>query len=268
MFLGYTATDDNIRYIDLDTGMVKTSHHAVFDECWYTHQDRPPMAQLLYDLGLMKDEDFDALSTDDVVSTTAAYPPLPETAPLPSSHIKLKQACHCPLPLRLTEIPNSLAARATATRICEPYAGTALQSNADGDVVEEYGITRRDMAQVYISPHPYDDAFEEELMLRDFDSDRHPTAGLKFVTYNGRLIVEHISPSTHGAKIPRWRSRIKGACLRRVGDVEVNNLAEAETLIENGQKKLASLGHPDPYRCLTLLTVLCLSSVTCVCLKL
>jgi len=56
------------------------------------------------------------------------------------------------------------------------------------------------------------------------------------------------------------------ACVRGGWDVcrQVNNLAEAETLIENGQKKLASLEHPDPYRCLTLLTVLCLSSVTCV----
>jgi hypothetical protein len=30
----------------------------------------------------------------------------------------------------------------------------------------------------------------------------------------------------------------------------VSNLAEANTLIENGKKKLASLEHPDPYRCL------------------
>ena len=34
IFIGYTATDDNIRYIDVHSGVVKTSHHAVFDEAW------------------------------------------------------------------------------------------------------------------------------------------------------------------------------------------------------------------------------------------
>ena len=250
IFLGYTATDDNVRYIDLDTGIVKSSHHAVFDECWYTHQDRPPTAQLLYDLGLTTEEDFDALTTPTDAPITATYPPLPELAPLPTSNIKLQQARHCPLPLRLTELPTSIAARAASTRICEPYAGTALQSNSDGDVVEEYGITRRDMAQVYISPHPYDDAFEEELMLRNFNSDVHPTAGFKFVTVTDRLIVEHISPSTHGAKIPRWRSRIKGAWLRKVGDVEVNNLKQAQAAFaalskSNAKSCWLTFSHPE-----------------------
>jgi hypothetical protein len=31
IFLGYTATDQNITYLDLDTGTVKRSHHALFD---------------------------------------------------------------------------------------------------------------------------------------------------------------------------------------------------------------------------------------------
>jgi hypothetical protein len=35
IFLGYTATDQNIVYLDLDTGVVKRSHNAQFDEVWY-----------------------------------------------------------------------------------------------------------------------------------------------------------------------------------------------------------------------------------------
>ena len=63
IFLGYTATDENIRYIDLDTGIVKTCHHATFDEAWYLQPQRPPAAQLLYDLGLeFIDEEFDETS--------------------------------------------------------------------------------------------------------------------------------------------------------------------------------------------------------------
>jgi hypothetical protein len=56
MFLGYTATDQNIIYLDLDSGVVKTSHHAQFDEAWYLQSSRPPTAQLLYDLGIVPEE--------------------------------------------------------------------------------------------------------------------------------------------------------------------------------------------------------------------
>ena len=62
IFLGYSATDHNIRYIDLDSAIVKLSHHAVFDEAWYTcTTTRPPAAQFLYDLGLVND--IDSVST-------------------------------------------------------------------------------------------------------------------------------------------------------------------------------------------------------------
>ena len=56
IFLGYTATDHNIRYVDIDSGITKRSHHAVFDEAWYTAKTRPPAAQFLYDLGLTAEE--------------------------------------------------------------------------------------------------------------------------------------------------------------------------------------------------------------------
>jgi hypothetical protein len=56
IFLGYTATDQNVQYIDLTSGIVKTSHHVDFDEAWYLQSTRPPAAQLLYDLGLGVDE--------------------------------------------------------------------------------------------------------------------------------------------------------------------------------------------------------------------
>jgi hypothetical protein len=55
IFLGYTATDHNILYLDLDSGIVKHSHHAQFDEAWYLQATRPPASQLLYDLGVEPD---------------------------------------------------------------------------------------------------------------------------------------------------------------------------------------------------------------------
>jgi hypothetical protein len=55
IFLGYTATDHNILYLDLDSGIVKRSHHAQFDEAWYLQATWPPASQLLYDLGVKPD---------------------------------------------------------------------------------------------------------------------------------------------------------------------------------------------------------------------
>ena len=70
IFIGYSATDKNIRYIDLDSGVVKTCHHAVFDEAWYTQPRRPPTAQHLYQIGLSPPEEISTAPTPTVVSDT------------------------------------------------------------------------------------------------------------------------------------------------------------------------------------------------------
>jgi hypothetical protein len=43
--------------LNLDSGVVKTSHHAQFDEAWYLQHSHPPVAQLLYDLGILTEGD-------------------------------------------------------------------------------------------------------------------------------------------------------------------------------------------------------------------
>jgi hypothetical protein len=58
IFLGYSATNQNIQYLDLMLGIVKTSHHAQFDEAWYLQHEQPPGPQPLYDLGLKVDDTF------------------------------------------------------------------------------------------------------------------------------------------------------------------------------------------------------------------
>jgi hypothetical protein len=57
IFLGCSATDQNIIYLDLDLGVVKSSHHSQFDEAWYLQPTRPPAAQFLYDLGVLPEAD-------------------------------------------------------------------------------------------------------------------------------------------------------------------------------------------------------------------
>jgi hypothetical protein len=35
IFLGYTAADQNIVYLNTASGIVKSCHHAFFDKAWY-----------------------------------------------------------------------------------------------------------------------------------------------------------------------------------------------------------------------------------------
>jgi hypothetical protein len=55
IFLGYTASDQNIVYLDLGLGLVKQSHHAQIDKAWFLQDSCPPAAQLLYNLGMELD---------------------------------------------------------------------------------------------------------------------------------------------------------------------------------------------------------------------
>jgi hypothetical protein len=89
IFLGYSSTDHNIRYLDLTSSIVKTSHHAQFDEAWYLQHKRLPGPQLLYDLGLEGDDTI--LSCIGPVGEylhAAPYPPPIPTTTLTRPKIK------------------------------------------------------------------------------------------------------------------------------------------------------------------------------------
>ncbi len=85
------------------------------------------------------------------------------------------------------------------------------------------------MVVIYMSPDPYHKAFKEVIDLWHFDFYRHRTVGLCLAHVNGRLILGGIAPSTPVAKIPRWRSRIKGAWLIKICDTAMSSISEAQT---------------------------------------
>jgi hypothetical protein len=120
IFLGYTATDQNIIYLDLNSGIVKSCHHAVFNEAWYLQQTCPPAAQLLYDLNL--DADSEYTSHNGPLPPTPAGSITPVTVPwcpLAPKCTGNAQSWAAPLtslfvllPLWITDAPNMIAARA------------------------------------------------------------------------------------------------------------------------------------------------------------
>ncbi len=64
-----------------------------------------------------------------------------------------------------------------------------------------------------MSPHPYNVAFEEDTNLVYFERFSKPTGGMKFTVQGECLILEHMVKSSPGARITKWRTRLKKAWL-------------------------------------------------------
>ena len=213
IFIGYSATNDNIRYIDVHSGVVKTSHHAVFDEAWYLQPRRPPAAQLLFDMGM--EPDFQDTDSTNISPQQCPPAPYPKISPLAIHKIPAKAILH-PLPFRISPEPTA-----------HPYAASAAKTdisrveNAVDFITIGVDNPRDAFQQIYLSPDPYYDAFSEQLDIHRWHSNDHPTAGLRLIEEDQRVILIQSDPSTPAARIPRWRSRVKGAWLQQVGRMPI-----------------------------------------------
>ncbi len=230
IFLGYTATDQNIIYLDTFSGVVKSCHHAVFDEAWYLQPTRPPVAQLLYDLGLEVETSFvthDGPLHPTPASTISLIAVLwPPSFPVPHKLSKPPPiSLLAPLPLRLTATPNVIVA--TAARVQVPGNGKTLFS----DVVTEYLIGPHDMAMIYMSPDSYGCAFEQEIDLCKWDLTKHCTVGMRLLKKNGRLLLASIVAGTPAARIDCWYTHVRGAWLVSIDSTTVWTIADVERVL-------------------------------------
>jgi hypothetical protein len=247
IFIGYTASNQNIIYIDLDSGLVKRSHHAQFDEAWYLQPHCPLAAQLLYDLGLEDDDEailpFPAEPTDSIASTP--LPPISPSMPLKEKWSPPPLSCATPLPLRELSAPRPLTAAAammhtintTLTNNGIPVVAARVNALSPSEIVSEFMIGKHNMATVYMSPDPYFEAFKEWIDLRGFNLATHRTAGLCLAAHNGWLFLGTMKPNTPGAKIPCWHSCIKGAWLIKIDDVLVSTIEDVQAAFEATSNK-------------------------------
>jgi hypothetical protein len=113
------------------------------------------------------------------------------------------------------------------------------------EVVREFLIGHDDMATVYLSPDPFYGAFEEDLDLRTLDLSRHCAAGLNLLEQNSRLYLGSMEPGTPGARIPRWRTRIRGAWLIAIDGERLTTIADAHSIF-------ARLSHAHSCNCTLL----------------
>ncbi len=106
------------------------------------------------------------------------------------------------------------------------------------------------MAMIYLSLDPYYDAFKQPLDLRKFDIATHATAGLSPLEKDGRLHLATMSPSNPAAKMKDWRTRVKGAWLIKIGDVNVSTIKDAklafQAIYDSGSTSTTLLfAHPE-----------------------
>jgi hypothetical protein len=124
---------------------------------------------------------------------------------------------------------------ARAAKLINPYDDTTLHPRYHKlDIIQEMNLDKEDtFAQVYLSPSPYCEAFEDTLDLRKWSSADHHTAGLILQQKGDRLILLSIDKSTPAARIPRWRSRCRGAWLMEVNGIPVSSTTDVTTILQN-----------------------------------
>ena len=243
IFIGYSATDANVRYIDVHSGIVKTSHHAVFDECWFHHSWRPPAAQLLYELGTALTNDLPSkpspIHTQHVTNdeTPSMVPPAtPSLDPTMlhnhSSATPLHSITQCSDDICSVDDSSTTASFTSG----EVHANTAAlpplhTSNPDASAVDHYDITTRDVTQIYCSPHHYGHTFEETFDYMGSATTVHPTAGLVLEEIDGRVFIRDISAGTPCAKIPRWKTRLRNTNLISINDSPISSIDDVKAHI-------------------------------------
>jgi hypothetical protein len=257
IFLGYTATDLNIIYLDTTSGVVKTSHHAVFDEAWYLQDSRPPAAKLLYVLGLEADDTPPAHTSNAPPPRTlpvVPWPPTPALANLPKDSSKWyppSSILHTHLPLRVSQKPPlPITAQAAWLHPTSPGGLPKSKKQIASEVVTEYLIGQHGMDTIYMSPDPYGQSFEESIDLRKCDLTAHMTGGLCFLAKDDRLVLASIDPSSPGARIDKWRTQLRGAWLVSINDHPVHSLSDVrqELLIAstcNPSSGILLFSHPE-----------------------
>jgi hypothetical protein len=171
IFLGYTATNQNIVYLDTMTSIFKSCHHAVFDKAWSLQPTPPPADKLLYNLGLKAITDFVFLDGPlhptpiGTISPVLVLWPPPQSKPTKAKHwLPPPASLYAPLPLGMTAEPTTISAQAACTQIpCSKLSNCALTLAT----VMEYLIRPHNMEMIYLSLDQYRQLVAQLLIKRN-----------------------------------------------------------------------------------------------------
>ncbi len=131
-----------------------------------------------------------------------------------------------------------------------------IHFNWDAAAVNDYQIQLRDVAQIFMSPSPYNDAFKECINMKRFYPTNLPASGLQFHTIGDCLILGSIAMGSPYSKLKDWHSHLKGAWLIWVDNVNVHTLADInaafDACLASGSHTCTLLfSHPEVHHGLT-----------------
>lgn len=197
IFLHFMGDGHNVCYIDTHTGQITIGGSFHFDEAHFMASTQPPAVQLLFDLGLhLPTPPAHAPATD---IPTCVYPACLLDKPI------------TPLPVQAGMLPLPPAEIFPPTHSHSPPHAAAASVTKESPSIS-------DVLQLSVSDDPLSFSFQHRLC---FDGD-HPTAGLILsISDHGRLCLDSIAPSTPAAKVPTWRSRLRGAYLLSINNIPV-----------------------------------------------
>ena len=81
-------------------------------------------------------------------------------------------------------------------------------------MIMQLDVSKKDMEMVYLSPPPYNNAFEEVFNLHGYNPTISPTAGIVCEEKSSKLILCKMQKSTPAAKIRAWHLRLHGWILK------------------------------------------------------
>lgn len=255
-FLGYKATMDNIKYWDINQQRERHAHHMSIDELQYGRnpEHRSPASRHLLETatGVENHEDLSSHilkepPTDNFNLTDAGEPrEAPMTRPIDEIH--MDTILNCPLPPRTDQ--NKTYDEAPTNHSIDAAAAARCLINASDKETPLVQIHKRtikfygedeelinELQNCDISLNIFEPSVTETLPLQSI----HETNGI-FVKPHPDLIdsivLESIAPGTYAhARIRGWKSRLKGAIIRMVDDVEITSVEQFKNVFRDKKNK-------------------------------
>ena len=215
-FLGFSATDRNIIFEDGTTGEEKTARHVIFDEAFFSVNNRPPYAQQLMDIS------EEQMTQPSQLQHKTPKSPKPTKTSQPINNLNI--------------VPPESSTLSEILPVTTPHISPNTHLIPDDSPTNAiHAVNNIPLSSEFdLSSNPFGPSLNITIKFKG----THPTLGLISSIDNdtSSLILESMSPSTPAHRIPRWKSTLRQSTIIAVDDNPVHNNDEIMQCILNARK--------------------------------